>query len=146
MMKAPFALSRENHLNHMVKVVPLIVMGYAIQCYFILQMGHSGIAADSLLFLGVCLGAMIAGFITYDLKHQVFFKESEMDISFINSFRTIAYNQIASIHLSNEGQAFSTMTLKLHDGRKFRFYFMDDADKIKTWILEQQKGPLQKAA
>ena len=145
MKKVPFAASRENHLDHMVKVVPLIVLGYALQCYFIINAGHTGFATNCLLGLAVGLGLMIMGFITYDLKHQVKFSSDSLEVKFLGPSKTIFYQDITDIAVTHEGQSFTTLTLTIMNGRKYRMFFIDDADKIKVWLLEQ-KTPLTQAA
>jgi hypothetical protein len=145
MKKVPFAVSRENHLDHMVKVVPLIVMGYAIQCYFILNAGHTEFATNCLLGLAVGLGLMIVSFITYDLKHHVHFSTETLEIRFYAWSKTIAYQDITQIAISHEGQSFTTMTLTIKNGSKHRFFFIDDGEKIKSWLLEQQTPYAQAA-
>ena len=145
MKNVPFVVSRENHLDHMVKVVPLIVLGYALQCYFILNAGHTAFATNCLLGLAVGLGLMIVGFITYDLKHHVKFSSDSLEMSFLGSTKMISYQDITHIEVSHEGQSFTTLTLTIMSGRKYRMVFIDNADKIKAWLLEQ-KTPLAKAA
>jgi hypothetical protein len=145
MKNVPFSVTRENHLDHMVKVVPLIVMGYAIQCYFILNAGHTSFAVNCLLGLAVGLGLMIISFITYDLKHHVQFSAEALEIHFYSFSKKITYEDILTVELSQEGQSFSTMTLIIKNGSKYRLFFIDDADKIKAWLMEQ-KTPQSLAA
>ncbi len=136
MKKVPFVISRENHLDHMVKVVPLIVMGYALQCYFIMNAGHTGFATNCLLGLAVGLGLMIVGFITYDLKHFVCFSEESLEIKFLGRSQTIAYHDPKKVEIGNEGShTFTTLTLTIMNGQKHRIFIIDDAEKIKAWIL-----------
>jgi hypothetical protein len=145
MKKVPFAISRENHLDHMVKVVPLIVMGYGIQCYFILNAGHTEFATNCLLGLALGLGLMIVSFITYDLKHQVHFSDESLEIRFYSFSKKISYDEIVKIDISHEGQSFTNMTLTIKSGSKHRLFFIDDGDKIRSWLIDQKK-PLARAA
>lgn len=148
-MKSPITMiTREKHLDHMVRVVPFIVVAYAIQCYFISQMGGTGFAINGLFFLGGCLISMITAFVTYDLTHTVNFKDEECEVSikWLNYHRTIKYADIAEARVTEPGQTFSTLKLKMHDGRKFGFYFIDDADRIKAWLEKKRIPELQMAA
>ena len=146
-MNESFRITREKHLDHMVKVVPVIVLGYALQCYMIMKLGPGNFAQNSLLFLGLCLVAMIAGFITYDLKHKVEFKDRELVFYFapFHNHITLSYHEIVSVELSEAGQSFATLTLLTSSGKKYRFYFVDEADKIKSW-LDDKKSPSSQLA
>ena len=148
MIKSEFKISREKHLDHMVKVVPFIVTAYAIQCYFIMQMGPVGFAVNGLLFLGACLAAMIIAFITYDLTHVVTFHEHALSVSvsWLGYEQLIHYHDILKIEVSDPGQSFSTLKLVTKDRKKYEFYFIDDADKIKAWLEQKNTFELQSAA
>lgn len=129
-------VTREKHLDHMVKVVPLIVMGYALQCYIISGMNTS-IGSTSILVLGGLLGAMIAGFITYDVKHQVTLSEDHLEISFLAYYVKIPYSEIQEIKKPGNEQNFGTLIFHC-EGSKHRLYFIDDADKVKAFIDEKK--------
>lgn len=148
MMKSEFSITREKHLDHMVRVVPFIVTAYAIQCYFILQMGPVDFAVEGLFFLGGCLVSMISCFVTYDLTHAVKFQDKDLKISikWLGYEKTISYEELSAIEVSDPGQNFSTLRLKTHGGKKYGFYFIDDADKIKTWLEQKRTPELQAAA
>jgi hypothetical protein len=141
------SVTREKHLDHMVRVVPFIVTAYAIQCYFILQLGSQEFGSNGLMFLGGMLTCMISGFIAYDLTHVVKFHEEAIDISvkWLGYHRTIAYQDIIKVEVLDPGQSFSTMKIETKEGKKIGIYFVDDADKIKAW-LEQKRFPEFKAA
>ncbi len=148
MQKHEFCLTREKHLDHMVKVVPFIVCAYAIQCYFIMKFGPEGFAVNGLFFLGACLIQMIAGFATYDLTHMVTFEENKLTVSinWLKYERTYHYKELTKIEVSEMGQPFATIHFTTESGKKFGFYFVDDADKIKAWIEQKQIPEMQSAA
>ena len=147
-MKTEFRLTREKHLDHMVRVVPFIVTGYAIQCYIIMQMGPVDFAVNGLLFLGACLAMMIVAFITYDLTHIVTCHDEDLSISvsWLSVNQSLRYHDIIRIEVSEPGQSFSTLKLTTKSGKKYDFYFIDDADKIKKWIEQKTSYELQSAA
>jgi hypothetical protein len=107
-----FKITREKHLDHMVKVVPFIVGCYAIQCYVILHVGPSELAKISLSILGGFLALMIGGFVTYDLRHEVEVFDDHLKISFLQSTETIYFSEITSMTVNEPGQSFATLTLK----------------------------------
>jgi uncharacterized membrane protein len=141
-------ITREKHLDHMVRVVPLIVFAYAIQCYFISSMSPVEYAVDGLLFLGACLGLMIAGFVTYDLTHIVKLESENLviEVKWLNIKNEISFVEIKEIVVSQPGESFSGLKLVLHSGKKVNFYFIDDADKVKAWIEQINHSELKKAA
>lgn len=146
-MQNEFSVTREKHLDHMVRVVPFIVTAYAIQCYFIMRAGPAEFYVNGLFFLGACLTLMITGFIIYDLTHVVKFGSESLTISiaWLGLERTLSYQELDLIEVADPGQSFSTLVLKTHNGKKYGLYFIDDADKIKTWI-EQKRSPELRAA
>lgn len=133
-----FDLSREKHLDHMVKVVPFIVFCYAIQSFAILKVSPGEFSSISLSILGGFLACMISAFITYDLKHQVSFHHDHFEMKFFMNHKTVHYDDIWSIEIKDPGQSFSTITFVTQDG-KMSFFFVDDAEKIKKFI-ESRKG------
>lgn len=135
-------ISREKHLDHMVKVVPFIVFCYAIQCYFIYKMSPTEFSTVSLSILGGTLALMIAGFISYDLRHQVELREHELEISFFGRKKIVSYEDIWLMTVSDPGQSFSTLVLKTKHG-KFTFYFIDHAEKVKALIEERQRPEIK---
>lgn len=141
-------ITREKHLDHMVRVVPLIVFAYAIQCYFISSMSPIEYATDGLLFLGACLGMMIAAFVTYDLTHVVKLAEDSLviEVKWLNIKNEISFVEIKEVVVSQPGESFSGLKLILKSGRKVNFYFIDDADKIKAWIEKPNQTEEKKAA
>ena len=148
MTKAEFCITREKHLDHMVKVVPFIVAAYAVQCYFITKIGNVDFAVDGLFFLGGCLVLMIIGFTTHDLTHIAKFQEETFSVSvnWLNYHRTYSYQDLSTIEISEAGQTFATLNLTTHNGKKISFYFVDEADKLKVWLEKKRLPELQAAA
>lgn len=136
-------ITREKHLDHMVKVVPFIVFCYAFQCFVILKVSPSSFSTISLSILGGFIAAMIAGFIFYDLKHRVVFNEMNLTIQFMNE-TCIAYEEIVLIEIKDPGQTFSNLSITTASG-KYTFYFIDNAEKIKILIEEKRHIELKAA-
>jgi hypothetical protein len=142
--KNSYILTREKHLDHMVRVVPFIVFCYAVQSFIILKVSPTDFSSISLSILGGFLAVMIGTFVLYDLKHQVKFEETQLQIIFLGQIKTISYHDISSVEVHDPNQSFSSLTIKGHS-KKHTFYFVDDAEKIKDWIETRQKIE-QKAA
>ena len=139
-----FQITREKHLDHMVKVVPFILAFYGIQCFLILQIGVGGITSTGLSAMGVLLALMISLLVTYDLKHKVWLKEGSLNIEFFGYGKEIDYKSIQSMVINDPGQSFSSIDFLTPKG-KVTLYFVDDAEKVKKWI-EDKQGSLPLAA
>ena len=140
-----FHIGREKHLDHMVKVVPFIVTCYGIQCFVIMRFGSSQFSFMALSILGGILALMVSSFIYYDLKHKVTLFEEHLEINFLGKSKTIPFCEIKSILISDPGQSFSTVKLQT-SSKTISLYFVDDAEKIKSWIEERKYKSLEKAA
>lgn len=141
-------ITREKHLDHMVKVVPLITFAYAIQCYFIFQMEPVEYATNGLLFLGACLGMMISAFITYDMTHVVKLDETSaiIEMKWLGYQREVKFSDLKEVSVSEPGESFATLKLVTKSGRSYKFYFVDEAEKVKTWIEEKRFSETKIAA
>ncbi len=140
-----FFITREKHLDHMVRVVPFIVFCYAVQCYVIYSMNPGEFSTVGLSILGGFLGLMIAGFIAYDLKHKVELKVCELEITFFAFKKTIRYEDIWSIQIKDPDQNFSSLILTCQD-TKHTIYFVDEGEKIKKWLEDKKQAELKNAA
>ncbi len=137
-------ITRENHLDHMVRVVPFIVTGYALQCFMILQVSPGEFTQISLSVLGGFIAAMIAGFITYDLKHSADFNPSGISIQFFSGTKFIRYSEILKVEVSDPGQTFATVKIFTAKGQA-RLRFVDRPDAVKAHI-DQRRSPATQAA
>ena len=133
-------VSREKHLDHMVRVTPLIFLGYGLQCYFLISMDQSGNISKHLLGLGLALALMIGIFLLHDVYHQVNFFDEHMESGwrFSGKKKTINYAEIVEVEISEKDQKFASLILRLGDNRKMTFYFVDSPDELKKWIEKQK--------
>jgi len=127
----------------MVKVVPFIVFVYGAQSYILWKI-DGPISGTSLLVLGFLLVSMIGIFLVYDLKHSVEFFEDRLETTFLTFKTTILYADITSIETTDPEQSFGTIYIK-YQKTQARFYFVDDVNKIKDWVLSY-KNPTSMAA
>jgi hypothetical protein len=140
----PFSLTREKHLDHMTKVVPFIVMMFGIQGYLLTKINES-LGTSAIFVLAGCLISMITAFITYDVRHQVTFFESHLEIKFLGLDKKIMYSEVLSVQISESNQTFASLQLKTKQGHH-RFFFVDDADAIKAFLESQKNHKLKAAA
>lgn len=138
--KTPYQVTREKHLDHMVKVVPLIFLGYAIQVFFLSKM-KTVLGPEAIVFLGVSLASMISLFILHDLKHQVILFEDHLEIKFFWVKKEILYREIERIEVSNPGESFSHLKI-FHVGKKTRLLFIDEAEAVRERMKPQESQKL----
>lgn len=147
--KLILSISREKHMDHMVKMVPFIVFCYGIQSYVLYQIGSPQFSNVTLSVLGVFLALLVCGFVLYDTKHKVDFYDKVLVITFFGRKTTINYDLIFQVSISEPDQTFATLILQTERG-KYSFYFIDEAEKIKKWLdektSENKKRPHQEAA
>lgn len=140
----PFTLTREKHLDHMVKVVPLIVLMFGIQGYILTKI-HKDLGGVAIFALAGCLISMIAAFITYDVKHQVTFLEDHFEMSFFALKKSVSYSDIVSVSISESNQTFASLRIRTKTG-KHTFLFIDDADGVKAFLESHVNKTELKAA
>lgn len=145
MAKPLLIITREKHLDHLVRVIPFIVLLYAIQSYMLIRLAPAGFTSEHVVFLGAGLFCTISAFIIYNLKHRTEFFEHHLIISFMGHERSIAYHDLVEVMVQPGEDTFSTLTLVEKSGKKYRIFLVDDAAKIKQW-LESQKASLAQAA
>jgi hypothetical protein len=140
----PFRLTREKHLDHMVKVVPLIVLAYAVQSYLLVQMSR-GFGTNSVLFLGACLAVMIGGFVAYDLRHEVTCFEDRLEVYFLGRRNIIFYRDVTAVEVSDPDQSFGHVFIR-QGRRKTRLYFVDAPLELKELIEASGSAAESRAA
>jgi hypothetical protein len=133
-----FEISREKHLDHLVKVVPLIVLAYALQCYILFQM-DGPVYVGLLIALGGMLIMMIMGLVFYDVNHKVVLMEDRLEVSFKGNKSVIAFHEIKLLEVHDPQESFGTVRIVTAKG-KVKFYFVDDAQKIKQWIDSRKES------
>lgn len=139
-----FQITREKHLDHMVRVVPLIFLGYAIQAYFLSSMS-TAIGTGAVLALGGGLAAMIGLFVFHDVTHEVSFYSDHLTVRFLGREKNIFYVDIQQVRNSQSGESFSHLHL-FHGRHRTRLFFVDEADKVQAFIEDRKRLPLSEAA
>jgi hypothetical protein len=132
--KITLTVTREKHLDHMVRVVPLIVMFYGIQYYMVWQM-KLAFASNHFLVLGFFLVSMIAGFIAYDRYHKIDCYEDRLEIKWFFIQHTILYKDVLAVEVPEEEKSFGTVKLLTARGTH-TFFFVDQTKLIKEIILK----------
>ena len=117
----------------MTRVVPFIVMCYGIQSYVVWSISPTEFSKVSLFVLGCFIAAMVGAFVTYDLNHKVKVYSDHLIITFLHLQKTVYFHEIVSLKADGPKDNFSSLILKTRTSTH-RFYFIDDADKVKKMI------------
>jgi hypothetical protein len=145
MPKPLLSITREKHLDHLVRVIPFIVMLYGIQSYALMSLSPMGFTYNHIVFLGAALCATIGSFIIYNLKHRTDFYENHLEVSFLGWKLNLNYDEIHDIIIPDEEQSFATLTFVTKSHRRHKIYFVDEVQKIKQWV-QTKKATYQQAA
>lgn len=134
-------LTREKHLDHMVKVVPFIFLCYGIQSFTLYKIGYSAITGPTLLFLGVALAALTGLFTLYDLKHELELHDEHFTVKFLWYKKEVPYNTILNIDVHESEKTFCKLKISTLKS-KHTFYFVDNGEEMKGWLekrIESEK-------
>lgn len=140
-VKSPLAkVGRDNHLEHIVNVLPIITVVFGIQCYIMSRITPAGEFGDFPLYLAATLIAFISGLFYYDKNHHVIFYQDHMHISFslFGTNKIIYYKDIREIHGPEEECKFSSLLIKTREQGNLILHFVDYPLTVKSLILEQK--------
>lgn len=147
-MPKSLKLTRERHLDHMVRMAPLICMGFLIQSYLITQMDSTPSGKNMIIILAVALCLLITGLLCYDIGHQVELFEDHLQIKvkYLKMDRRIDFTDILSAEHADKESHFGSVTLTLFSGEKLIFYFIDSDCRIKEWLEQNTQKNYSQAA
>jgi hypothetical protein len=131
-------ITREKHLDHLVRVVPFIVLAYGIQCYLLTHL-NAPLGPNTLLILGFAISLMVTGFITYDVRQKTILHENFLSATFLGRKKIISFKDIELVAISEETDSFGFVTIHYAD-KKFNLYFVDEPQKIKRWIESRRQS------
>ena len=140
-------LERKNHLNHLTKVVPFIVLLFAIQCFLIYHFMGGVEIFNTVSIIGIGIISLICSLLYYDYNHHIILYQDHLHIYFSLALtnREIGYDEIENISVGEEGTSFSSVYLNLIDGEKVTLHFIDYPDHVKDFILHLKKGKSQES-
>lgn len=140
MKKVLAKIGRENHINHLITVMPLIVMVYAIQCYVMWKFSPELQIGDYAITMGIVLSSFISFMVFYDNNHHVLIYEDKLHIYFglTGTNRVIEFKDIETIIAPEEEVNFSNLIIKTKEDQKNHvFYFVDHPFHVKKLIEKQ---------
>lgn len=135
-------ISREKHLQYMVKLVPFLIGAIALQSFVYYRYFPSHLAQDITIFLTIGMALILAFFMAHNHFHQVEFKENFLEIR-IKPFKyqeEILYRNIISYEITPTRHGFATVKLTTKDGQAIKIFYMDDAENFIHGIKKKQAG------
>lgn len=145
-MEKPIAkLSRQNHMDHIISVLPLITAVFAVQCYLMSQFTSGVEIGDLAIGLACGLIAFVGGLFVYDKNHQIYVYPDHIRSGFgmFGGLKKISLNAVAAVVAPEEEKNFSSLILKMKDKRSHIFYFVDYPLNVKK-LLDHQIDLLNK--
>ena len=135
-------ISREKHLQYMVKLVPYLVGAIAVQSYLYFQFFPRDLAQDITIFLTIGVALILAFFMAHNHFHQVEFKENFLEIRIkpLKYQEEILYRNIISYEITPTRHGFATVKLVTKDGKAIQIFYMDDAERFVHGIKKKQAG------
>jgi len=134
-------IGRENHLNHLIAVMPLITMVFGAQCYIMWKFSPGINIGDYAISMGLVLSFFIGMMVYYDNNHHILIYKDHLHIYFglfgIN--HKIEFSNIQEIISPEEDVKFSSIIIKTKDKSNHVFYFVDYPLHVKLLIEEQIK-------
>lgn len=132
-MEKPTQLTHEKHLNHLVRVVPLLCLAYGMQSYMMMSFAKGGPTGTLVLLLGLSLAMSVMALVTYDNHFVVKWQDDLFSVKTPWSWKTQHFNRqdIQSIEVIGEVDEFQTVIVKLHNKRRLTFYFVDNGHDFK---------------
>jgi hypothetical protein len=136
-MNYPRRITREKHLDHLTRVVPLLALAYGIQSYLMMKWSQGGPTGFLVVLLGISLALSVLVLVTYDQRHTVTFGEEGFCVRYSWMFkpRNISKDEIKQIVVVGEPDQFQSVVVSLKTGRKVTFHFADNGEEFKTVLL-----------
>lgn len=139
--------THEKHLDHLVRVVPLLCFAYGVQSYMMLNFARGGSTNLLIFTLGVSLAVSVTALITYDYKSVLKWSTDHLILKspWHFEYKTIQFSEINQIEIIGEEDEFQTVIIKLQNKKKYSFYFVDNGYELKK-SFDALAQPLQNAA
>lgn len=142
MNKVLAKIGRQNHINHLITVMPLITMVYAIQCYIMWHFSPDMKIGDYAIGMGCMLSSFIGFMVFYDNNHHVLIYEDKLHVYFglTRTNKIIKFKDIDKVIAPEEDVNFSSLVIRTKEEKNHIFYFVDHPAHVKQLIEKQMKS------
>jgi hypothetical protein len=134
-------LTHEKHLNHLVRVVPLLCLAYGMQSYMMMSFAKAGPTGTLILLLGVSLAMSVIALVTYDNHYNVSWVDDHFTVKKPWSWKTETFKrqEVQSIEVIGEVDQFQTVVVKFQNKKRLTFYFVDNGHDFKKSMEHSQE-------
>jgi hypothetical protein len=139
-MSYPYKITREKHLNHLTRVVPLLALAYGVQSYLMMKWSQGGPTGFLVMLLGISLAVSVLVLVTYDQRHTVTFGPDGFCVRYSWMFKpkNVLREEIKQIVVIGEADEFQSVVVALKTGRKVTFHFADNGEEFKTVLSKPE--------
>lgn len=133
-------ITRHNHLRHMAKTTPLLLLLYVAQVIVYQYFAPETMRGDINLFLGMGLAAIILCYHFYDIHHQVVMRPNYIEVRFdiLRMKEEILYQNINFVEVRKRKNHYAHLVLHLRDGSECHLYHVDSPDLISEYIEKKK--------
>ncbi len=147
------SIEHNNHMNHLLRVTPILVFFMGIQYLIMKNVFPQESLGNYFVFLALSLSCLICGFTVYDSYHRLLLFKDFVIIRSPYSFSAykLDIRDLKNIHNLSGDNNFGTVVFVLKDERKFSCYFVDYPEEVKIFIqnliiIHKSEKQLQDAA
>jgi hypothetical protein len=142
MNKVLAKIGRQNHLNHLVAIMPLITIVFCIQCFVMHSIAPAIEIGNYAINLGILLSCFIGMMVYYDNNHNVLIYPDHLHVHFgiLGTDTKINFSEIEEVYAPTKECPFSNLVVKTKDNKKYVFYFVDFPVQVKALIESQMSG------
>jgi hypothetical protein len=132
-------ITREKYAQFVAKLIPILVLSYLLQAYLYLRYAPSDISHDVVLLLGLALVGMFIYHGVFEHYHKITLHSNYLEVQFapLKSLSSYFYRDIVDVEVERKLKAYQHVLIHLEDGSKLKLAYVDDAEKIRKFLLER---------
>jgi hypothetical protein len=133
-------MTREKHLDYMVKMAPFLLAAVVIQSYIYSRFFEPALARDIGILLAIGTSLILGAFYAHDHFHQVLLKDNYLHIQVkpLKYQEEILYRNITGYQVKNSRHGYGNVTLHLKEGHSVNIYYLDDVEGFIQTIKKKQ--------
>jgi hypothetical protein len=144
-MKKPLlVVTHDQHLAHLMRMVPLIFGIFVFQCLLMRSIIENAELGNWFIFMALVICTMISFFYYYDTQHRVELYENAICVSYppFMAKKVIPYGKIKKIFALDQELEFTNIRIDLNSGKALNLYFVDTPEKVVKMIEQRMLVPI----
>lgn len=132
-------ITREKYGQFVMRLIPFLVISYFFQAYLYLRFAPSSISYDVVSLLGFALVGLLIYHGVFEHYHKIILHSNYLEIQFtpLKLLKSYSYREIVDVVVENKLKFYQHVLIHLEDGSKLKLAYVDDAEKIKNFLLER---------